>query len=168
MEELELKNALENEKKDNYILLSEWYGGKNPGYNGIIVNLNTLAVKKYKSSARFENGKILSENEIEIFGFLTENGKDVLKEYINAERIFKFNQVSNLVLDAGTNVEVSFDDIKCELINCDKKYTNNNFNYYDLLLKILMNNIDSNQKVISKEENNLNDSIKRFSDNLKL
>ncbi len=162
MEELELKKELENEKKGNYILLSEWYGGRKSGYYGFIVNLNTLIVKEYKSSAVFENGKILSENEIQTVGSLTENGKDLLNEYIRGEQVFKFNKVSNLVFDEGTNVEIKFDDIKCELINCNKKYTNNKFNYYDLLLKILKNNIDIKNKNTSKQENNLNDITQKF------
>ena len=47
LSEQELKNEINNEKRGNYILLSSWYGRRTPGYNGIIVNLDTQDVKEY-------------------------------------------------------------------------------------------------------------------------
>lgn len=141
MNELELKNAIDNEKKGNYIALSEWYGGKVSGYNGIMINLDTMIAKSYKSVGKFENGVVISNNEINTIGTFNKNGKILLEEYINDDLIFKFDKISNIVMDAGTNIEIKFDNIRCNLKNCDKRYSNNKVAYYNILLNIINNNI---------------------------
>lgn len=167
--EQELKNEVNNEKRGNYILLSNWYGGRKSGYNGIIVNLDTFDVREYSSSATFENGKVISNNRISKIGKFNEQGKKLLKECITSNNIFQFNEVENQVFDAGTRVEIKFGDIDCKLINCDKMYSNNKSKYYDLLLDIVKNNINkigkdnlNNNEHVNDDINNVNNSENIF------
>lgn len=167
LSEQELKNEINNEKTGNYILLSSWYGGRTPGYNGIIVNLDTQDVKEYSSSAIFENGKVVSKNEINKIGKLDEQGKIKIREYIKSDNIFQFNKVENLVFDAGTSIEIKFDNIVSNLINCDERYTSNRVKYYDILLDIIKNHIskntiNSNQNVNDNIGDSVNDSENIF------
>lgn len=163
--EQELKKIISEEKKGNYIELSEWYGGKRTGYNGIIVNLDTLEVKEYFSSATFENGKIISNNEINEIGKFNEQGRKLVEEYITNDNIFQFNRVENQVLDAGTRVEIKLDNIACELINCDKTYASNKQKYYDILLNIVKSNISKIEKNNIDINPNVNDDINNNENN---
>lgn len=176
MNELELKNAINNEKKGNYIILSEWFGGKTPEYNGIIVNLDTMVVKDFKSSGKFENGIVITNNEINTIGIFSKSGKELLGEYINNDPIFGFNKISNMVIDAGTDIEIRFNNIRCSLSNCDKRYTNDKVRYYNILLGIINNNISYNNNkdnfddeisnILDNKNDELNDLINKFNTNL--
>jgi len=163
--EQELKNEINNEKRENYILLSSWYGGKKSGYNDIIVNLDTLDVKEFFSNAIFENCKVISDNKINKIGKFNEQGMKKLKEYIFNDSIFQFNQIEIQVFDVGTRVEIKLDNIDCELINCDKIYSNNKSNHYDILLDIIKNNINKIEKDNLNNNENVNDVININVDN---
>lgn len=147
----ELTNKINNEKKGNYIKLSEFYGGdEEAGFDGIIVNLDTLDVFEYSSKAKFKqtifnHTKVITNNTINQIGKINEQGKKCLKDYINNNDIFKHKKLKNtMVLDAETKIEIKFDNISTELINCDK-LLGRNTNYYDVLLAMIKEFTENNK-----------------------
>lgn len=147
----QLKRLIANEKRNEYVDLSEWYGnGKNSGYNGLILNLDTLEVKEYKSEGFFEGGSVKTKANIKKIGKIKESTKNILDNYIHNDCIFKLNKAEFECFDAGTNIIIKYGDINCELINCDKNYSSNTFKYYNILFEIIKSNLDE----IDKTEDN--------------
>ena len=153
LSEEKLREIINELTQGEYIKLSEWYGGRREsGFNGLIINLDNLYIFQYNSVAHFENG-IVSKNSINCIGSLSTNGIKKIEEYFDNNSIFAFNKAEKLVMDAGTSIEIKYKNIETEIVNGDRKYSNNKLSYYDDLLEIVNNNkID----IVNKEKSDIN------------
>ncbi len=137
MNDDELKKELEKLKKGNFLYLSEWSAGNGKGsYSGYLVCFTDKSLYEFESIGTF-NTTFETHANINKLLTISDESEDKLVDFIKNEKLFYFDKVEKLVMDYGTTVEVSMNNIHSEVINADSMCSQGRFFIYNHLLEII-------------------------------